>query len=129
MNFPLLVFESIGTPELALIVIAALLLFGPRKLPEIGRMLGKTMGEFRRASEEFKRTWEMEVEIEEAEKQRQPKPDTPNADVAQINRADADAPEVLHAESLPPAPAPLVVKPAEAAVARGSVTPETVNAE
>jgi TatA/E family protein of Tat protein translocase len=118
----LLVFESIGTPELLLIVIAALVLFGPRKLPEIGRMLGKTMGEFRRASEDFKRTWEMEVELETAEKQRQPKPDVPEV-------ASDAAPVIVDAETSPPAPTPLVAKPAEATVARGSVTTETMNEE
>jgi TatA/E family protein of Tat protein translocase len=58
-------------PELILIFVVALLLFGPRKMPQIGRSIGRAMGEFRRASNEFKRTIEDEVasdEIREVEK-------------------------------------------------------------
>ena len=60
------VFEFIGTTELLVILIVALILFGPRKLPELGRSLGRSLSEFKRASEDFKRTWEMEVEVERA---------------------------------------------------------------
>jgi sec-independent protein translocase protein TatB len=60
----LLVFEFLGTTELLVIAVVALVLFGPRKLPEIGRTVGKALGEFKRASDDFKRTWEYEVEIE-----------------------------------------------------------------
>ena len=58
-------FGSIGLPELVLIFIVALLLFGPRKLPEIGRTIGKALGEFRRASNDLKRTLEDEVAADE----------------------------------------------------------------
>jgi TatA/E family protein of Tat protein translocase len=58
-------FGSIGVPELILIFVVALLLFGPRKLPEIGRSLGKALGEFRRASNDLKRTIEEEVAADE----------------------------------------------------------------
>jgi TatA/E family protein of Tat protein translocase len=61
----LLVFEFLGTSELMIIAVVALIIFGPRKLPEIGRSLGRSIGEFKRASEDFKRTWEYEVEIEQ----------------------------------------------------------------
>ncbi len=54
-------FGSIGFPELILIFIIALLLFGPRKLPEIGKTLGKAMNEFRRASNDLQRSLEEEV--------------------------------------------------------------------
>ncbi len=60
------VFEFIGTTELLVILVVALILFGPRKLPELGRSLGRSLSEFKRASEDFKRTWEMEVEVERA---------------------------------------------------------------
>ncbi|HYE16216.1 MAG TPA: twin-arginine translocase TatA/TatE family subunit [Pyrinomonadaceae bacterium] len=60
----LLVFEFLGTTELMVIALVALIIFGPRKLPEIGRKLGRGMAEFKRASEDFKRTWEYEVEVE-----------------------------------------------------------------
>ena len=60
----LLFLESIGTTELLVILVVALVVFGPRRLPDIGRKLGKGMAEFRRASDDFKRTWEREVELE-----------------------------------------------------------------
>lgn len=43
-------FPSMGMPELILILVLALIIFGPRKLPEVGRSLGKTLNEFRRAT-------------------------------------------------------------------------------
>jgi TatA/E family protein of Tat protein translocase len=64
MHTVLFVFEFLGTTELLVIAVVALILFGPRKLPEIGRSLGKGIAEFKRASDDFKRTWEYEVEIE-----------------------------------------------------------------
>jgi len=65
------VFGSLSFVEIAFVLVLALLLFGPKKLPEIGRMLGKGLGEFRRASNELKRTLEREVELD-AEEQRRP---------------------------------------------------------
>jgi Tat protein translocase TatB subunit len=59
------VFGSIGGPEVVLLFIAALLLFGPRRLPEIGRTLGKTVADFRRATQDFKMSLEREVRMEE----------------------------------------------------------------
>ena len=56
---------NLGFPELVVIFTLALLLFGPRKLPEIGRSLGKSLNEFKRATNELKRTWESEVVSEE----------------------------------------------------------------
>jgi TatA/E family protein of Tat protein translocase len=58
-------FGSLGLPELIMIFVLALLLFGPRKLPEIGKSLGKAMGEFRRASNDLKRSLEEEVAADE----------------------------------------------------------------
>jgi TatA/E family protein of Tat protein translocase len=52
-------------PELILIMVVALLIFGPRKMPEIGRSIGRALGEFRRASNDFRRTIEDEVAGEE----------------------------------------------------------------
>ena len=63
---------SIGMPELIVIFIIALIIFGPRKLPELGRSLGKGINEFKRASNELKSTFEEEVRIEEQrDKERQ----------------------------------------------------------
>ena len=53
---------SIGMPELILIFVVALLVFGPKKLPEIGKSLGKGLAEFKKASEELKKTIESEIE-------------------------------------------------------------------
>ncbi|HKF44679.1 MAG TPA: TatA/E family twin arginine-targeting protein translocase [Thermoanaerobaculia bacterium] len=55
-------FGSIGMPELILIFIVALLVFGPKKLPEIGKSIGKGLAEFKRASDDLKRTIEQEIE-------------------------------------------------------------------
>jgi sec-independent protein translocase protein TatA len=53
--------EFIGTTELIVVLLVALILFGPRKLPELGRSLGQAMSQFRRASDDLKRTWEVEA--------------------------------------------------------------------
>jgi sec-independent protein translocase protein TatA len=55
---------SLGMPEILLILVIALIVFGPRKLPELGKSLGQSLAQFRRASEDFKRQWEDEVDIE-----------------------------------------------------------------
>jgi sec-independent protein translocase protein TatB len=65
----LAIFEFLGTSELLIILVVALILFGPRKLPQLSRQLGKSLGEFKRASEDFKRTWEREVEMEKLEEE------------------------------------------------------------
>lgn len=59
----LLILESIGMPELILIGIVALIIFGPRKLPQMAKTMGKTMADFRRATNEFKETWEREASV------------------------------------------------------------------
>lgn len=58
-------FGSIGMPELVIIFVIALIIFGPRKLPELGRSLGKSIGEFKRASNELRNSLEDEIRIEE----------------------------------------------------------------
>lgn len=84
----LLFFDS--APEILFILVVALIIFGPRKLPELSRSLGKSLGEFKRASDEFKRTWEREVSLEAVERERK------------IGEA-----------MLPPTDAPRSIKPAE----------------
>lgn len=59
---------GLGMPEIIIIMVIALIVFGPRKLPELGKSLGKAMNQFRRASEDFKRTWEQEVDLEHTRK-------------------------------------------------------------
>jgi TatA/E family protein of Tat protein translocase len=58
-------FGPIGMPELMVIMVIALIIFGPRKLPELGRSLGKSLGEFKRASNELRNTLDEEIRIEE----------------------------------------------------------------
>jgi TatA/E family protein of Tat protein translocase len=58
-------FGSIGMPELIIIFVIALIIFGPRKLPELGRTLGKSLSEFRRASNDLKNTLEEEIRLDE----------------------------------------------------------------
>ena len=64
----LFIFESIGTSELFLIGIVALIFLGPRRMPDIARKLGKMMNEFRSTANEFKETWQREVDFEEEQK-------------------------------------------------------------
>jgi TatA/E family protein of Tat protein translocase len=82
-------FPSLGMPELLIIGVVALIVFGPRKLPELGRSLGKSLQEFRRATNELKHTLDEEISIEERKDQRK-------VDVARIetstNPADISVP-------------------------------------
>ncbi len=59
MHF-LLFFEFIGTTELLVVLLVALVVFGPRRLPELGRSLGRALHQLQAASDDFKRTWEVE---------------------------------------------------------------------
>jgi sec-independent protein translocase protein TatB len=61
----LFIFQSIGTQELILIGLVALIFLGPRKLPEYARKIGKVMSDLRKTTSEFKATWEREVDLEE----------------------------------------------------------------
>lgn len=58
-------FGSLGGPEVLFIFVLALLLFGPRKLPEIGRAFGRTLAEFRKATNDFRQSLEREIDVEE----------------------------------------------------------------
>ena len=84
---------SLGVPELIVIFVIALIIFGPRKLPEIGRSLGKSLAEFKKASNDLRNTLEEEIRLDEqrsqleasraAEAQMQPPPvSQPSATVA-----------------------------------------------
>jgi sec-independent protein translocase protein TatA len=55
---------SLGMQEIIVIFVLALIVFGPRKLPEIGKMLGKGLAEFKKASNELRQTWEEEVRLD-----------------------------------------------------------------
>ena len=61
-----LILETLSSTELLFILVIALIFFGPRKLPQLARSMGKGLAEFRKASDDFKRTWEREVALEAA---------------------------------------------------------------
>jgi len=65
---------DIGLQELALIFVIALLVFGPKNLPQLGRSLGRAMREFRRASDEFRSTIETNLKINELDPLPDPTP-------------------------------------------------------
>ena len=60
---------SLGMQELIVVFILALIVFGPRKLPELGKTVGKGLAEFKRASNELKQTWEDEVRLDKEKKE------------------------------------------------------------
>jgi TatA/E family protein of Tat protein translocase len=108
-------FGSLGFTEIAFILILALLLFGPKRLPEIGRTIGKGLGEFRRASNDLRRTLENEVALEEAGERRPaaiqgpPRPlgmPVPYPDAAPT-AAPADSPAAGEPTASPPAARPV----------------------
>lgn len=68
---------NLGLPEMTFILVLALVLVGPRKLPEVARQLGKFLAEFKRASNEFKNQLEsemMNIELEERAKKQDEAP-------------------------------------------------------
>ncbi|HEX7192600.1 MAG TPA: TatA/E family twin arginine-targeting protein translocase [Thermoanaerobaculia bacterium] len=100
-------FGSLGLPELLLIFVVALIVFGPKKLPEIGRTLGKALGEFKKATDDLKNTIEREVKVEELKELRQ----FPSNIAASVMNPPAETvsrsePVTVQAEIVNPAPAP-----------------------
>ena len=103
-------FGSLGIPELLLIFVVVLIVFGPRRIPEIGQMLGKALGEFRKATDDLKNTIEREVRLEELKKVGP----TVMPSFESISRIEPSAPVIVPepaAEAAPvaeatPAPAP-----------------------
>ncbi len=101
----LLIFESIGTSELILIGIVALMFLGPRKLPMMARKAAKIMAEFRGTANEFKETWRKEVDFEEEKKALQFAEEDETVPIPRVAPGDA-----LNA---PPPPVVKTIDPAE----------------
>jgi sec-independent protein translocase protein TatA len=97
---------SIGMPELILIFVVALLVFGPKKLPELGKSLGRGLAEFKKASEDLKKTIEDEIEQGKQE-------------AASVQHQVAEVRKSID----PVSPAPAAVP--EATVARSEAAPPT----
>jgi TatA/E family protein of Tat protein translocase len=100
-------FGSLGGPELLVIFVIALIVFGPRKLPEIGKSLGKMIAEFRKASNDLKRTIEDEVEADRLRELSSVSSGDLNFSPAHPAPAEAPAAASLPADAgaAPPAPA------------------------
>lgn len=79
-------FGSVGLPEIVMILVLALLIFGPKRLPEVGRTIGKGLSEFRRATTDIKRSVNAELSLEEDER-----PPTPRRPVQGVGRTADEA--------------------------------------
>ena len=85
-------FGTLGGPEILLLLVLALIVFGPRKLPEVGKSMGKMLAEFRKASNDFKRTIEDEVEAEKAREEAQSAAPARLEEAASPTEASGDMP-------------------------------------
>jgi sec-independent protein translocase protein TatB len=90
---------DIGFQEILLIGVLALLVFGPSKLPELGRMFGRAMREFRRASDEFRSTVETNLHINDPDPE-PPMASSPAADFAPVEATPTPALPAESASSL-----------------------------
>ena len=82
---------SLGMQEIIIVFVIALIVFGPRKLPEIGKALGKGLAEFKKASNELRNTWEEEVRIDKEKEVVPPIPETIAAEPQKDAEKDAAA--------------------------------------
>jgi TatA/E family protein of Tat protein translocase len=71
-------FGPIGMPELIIIFVIALIIFGPRKLPDLGKSLGRSLAEFKRASNDLRHTLEEEIRVEDTHQSSAQSPPSPN---------------------------------------------------
>jgi TatA/E family protein of Tat protein translocase len=116
----LLILDSVGNSELLLILAAALIFFGPRRLPQLSRQLGKSLHEFRRASEDFKRTWEREVNLEQTDQGTAPPENSILDKAAERIRAAREASAIDSNSAQPPAS---VITPSVTAIDPSLVQP------
>jgi TatA/E family protein of Tat protein translocase len=98
-------FGPLGVPEMLFILVLALLIFGPKRLPELGRTIGRAMGEFRRASTDLRRTLNNELALED-ETPRRPQAAVPPRPAAAPPARPATPPSGAAAPG-PPAPPPV----------------------
>jgi len=110
---------GIGMPELLVIFVIALLVFGPKELPKIGRTIGKAMAEFRRASDELRDGIQREIELAERE-EHPPKPSAEEPVGTPSGETPSPAPEYQASETTPEKAAPVPGAPA---------SPETMQAK
>jgi sec-independent protein translocase protein TatA len=87
----LLLLEFIGTTELLVVLLVALVVFGPRKLPELGRSLGRALNQLQAASDDFKRTWETESRVDAGARARLPPTETSEEPALEERRETAPA--------------------------------------
>lgn len=85
----------IGFPEMLVILVVALIIFGPRKLPELGRSLGRSINEFKRASNELRTTLDDEIRTEERRTAAQPPAVPPALPTDPANIPSPAAPETV----------------------------------
>jgi sec-independent protein translocase protein TatA len=100
---------GIGLPELLIILVVALIVFGPKKLPDLARSLGKGMAEFKKATEDFKSSVDNDLRVDLDKEDSYPPPKTPYEISASTEAAPAEgqtAPEVVPAEAVVPASDP-----------------------
>ncbi len=112
-------FGSIGLPEVLMILVIALLIFGPKRLPEIGRTIGKGLAEFRRASSDIKRTVNAELALDEDEAA--PMARRPSVATPKVTDGSADAPAPAPAKASEPPSEPVASAVAEKTIAREKV--------
>jgi TatA/E family protein of Tat protein translocase len=110
-------FGSLGVPELILIFVVVLIVFGPRRIPEIGRTLGKALGEFRKATDDLKSSIEREVRLEELKNVASPINTTLNSITSSFDSLSRTEPQPPLEPSPAPEPEPPAREPSDAPAA------------
>ena len=132
------ILESLGATELIFILAIALIFFGPRKLPQLARSMGKGLAEFRKASDDFKRTWEREVALESGpapdnsllDTNEQREDENINAENSDTNLTDAAQLEPANPEwAVPREDSPYAISEAGEATSESSTEPVPAPAE
>jgi TatA/E family protein of Tat protein translocase len=123
---------GIGLPELIIILIVALIVFGPKKLPDLAKSLGRGMAEFRKATDDFKSTIDTDLRVDLDKDdifkpETDPKPDTPVT--AEAPPAELKDPTYVPVETVEPPPESLPGSQTEAAAATPEVPSELRTAQ